>query len=259
MRLQYCVESKTVLEETEHKLNPDGSMTDRRVVNATHLKQELLKMSHSNIQNEGDRNITKTSSQKLKLYLETEREKRTMSDGLNSCGCSSRESCSPEFADSKAKADVGCRECNPDVGMFTTRGVIPRHRSASEDLECTSTVYTNLSLRTLRDIRNSLEGKVKRLREEKEETSAKIEQAQIEDNVRRMEKQKLRQQLNLHRRDRLKKMIRELHKKLENQSIRLQFCYTAILGVQRSVMKTNDVTQRRQEAIVCADCKEAPF
>ncbi|XP_033099716.1 uncharacterized protein LOC117103259 [Anneissia japonica] len=262
MRLQYCMEPKTPLDEIDRNLltNSDGSVIGSRVFDASHLKQELLTMSDYVHVNSGAKNVT-NKSQKLKLDFESEREKWTIPDGLNSCGCSSRESCSPEFADSRLmKSDVHSNSCGvvckADV---SNRLPMQRHRAASEDMEYSSAVYTNLSFRTLRDIRNSLEGKVKRLREEKEETSAKIEQAQIEDSVRRVEKQRLRQQLNLHRRDRLKKMIHDLHRKLENQSIRLQFCYTAILGVQRSVLRTTDVTQRREESIVSTDCKEAPF
>ncbi|XP_070534441.1 uncharacterized protein [Ptychodera flava] len=111
--------------------------------------------------------------------------------------------------------------------------------------------------RSIGQIRESLEQKVKRLRQEKAEVDEKIRLAQEEDVIRSQEKVKFQQQLTLHRKERLKRVVGELRKKLEGQSHQLQCSYNNILLLKRNLLRSRSFV--RKEALEGNDTKESPF
>ncbi|XP_077990376.1 uncharacterized protein LOC144444723 [Glandiceps talaboti] len=111
--------------------------------------------------------------------------------------------------------------------------------------------------RSIVEIRESLEQKVKRLREEKAEVDEKIRLAQEEDIIRSQEKVKFQQQLALHRKERLKRVIGGLRKKLDDQSHRLQEGYNNVLLVKRNLMRSRSFAKR--DRLERNDSREAPF
>ncbi|XP_077862259.1 uncharacterized protein LOC144343717 [Saccoglossus kowalevskii] len=111
--------------------------------------------------------------------------------------------------------------------------------------------------RSIVEIRESLELKVKRLREEKTEVDEKIRLAQEEDVIRSQEKVKFQQQLSIHRKERLRRVIGELKKKLEDQSQRLQTGYNSIILLKRNVTRSRSFVKKNR--MQREDSKEAPF
>ncbi|XP_038051423.1 uncharacterized protein LOC119724434 [Patiria miniata] len=112
--------------------------------------------------------------------------------------------------------------------------------------------------RSIGQIRESLEQKVRRLRDEKAAVDEKIRLAQEEEDLRMREKTKLKQQLVVHRRDRLKKVIADLKRKLEDQSVRLQVTYSTLISLQRNIFRhrsfSRQTTQPSRDSSL-----EAPF
>ena len=113
--------------------------------------------------------------------------------------------------------------------------------------------------RTINQIRGSLEEKVKRLRDEKAAVDEKIRLAQEEEELRMREKTKLKQQLVVHRRDRLKKVIGDLKRKLEDQSARLQVTYSTLISLQRNVFRHRSFSRPNKAPEFNHSSLEAPF
>ncbi|XP_072037840.1 uncharacterized protein [Amphiura filiformis] len=114
--------------------------------------------------------------------------------------------------------------------------------------------------RSLRQIRRSLEEKVKNLREVKHVSDEKIRMAQEEEELRIREKIKLRQQLLIHRKERLKKLISDLKRKLDCQSQRLQTGYSSLLSLQKTVFRSRSFSAKsRPPRRNDKDTVEAPF
>ena len=116
------------------------------------------------------------------------------------------------------------------------------------------------SMRSLVQIRDSLEEKVRNLREEKYVSDEKIRMAQEEEELRVREKIKLRQQLLIHRKERLKKCISDLKRKLDNQSHRLQTGYSSLLALQKTIFRSRSFSAKsRPPRGDDRDIVEAPF
>ncbi len=114
--------------------------------------------------------------------------------------------------------------------------------------------------RSLRQIRESLEEKVKNLREEKHVSDEKLRMAQEEEELRLREKIKLRQQLLIHRKERLKKVIGDLRRKLDTQSQRLQTGYSSLLALQKTIFRSRSFSAKsRPPRRNDKDTVEAPF
>ncbi|XP_071488110.1 uncharacterized protein [Diadema antillarum] len=110
----------------------------------------------------------------------------------------------------------------------------------------TSVLYTAGSRRTLSQIRESLEQKVKRLRAEKEAVDEKIRLAQEEEEIRARERVKVRGKVIMQRKDRLKKLVNDLKSQLDQQSQRLQCAYSTLLLLQRTIFRSRSFCKSRR-------------
>lgn len=143
-------------------------------------------------------------------------------------------------------------------------GIAERDNSNGSDTSPTTNETNEESsdspVRSLVQIRQSLEEKVKHLREEKTLSDEKIRLAQEEEELRLHEKIKLRQQLLIHRKERLKKVISDLKRKLDSQSQRLQTGYSSLLALQKTIFRSRSFSSKSGPTNRCErDTAEAPF
>ena len=112
--------------------------------------------------------------------------------------------------------------------------------------------------RSLGQIRESLEQKVKRLRAEKEAVDEKIRLAQDEEEIRSRERVKVRGKVAMQRKDRLRKLLNDMKSQIDDQSQRLQIAYTSLLFLQRTLFRSRSFnkTKRVKQRPALA---EAPF
>ncbi|XP_063959391.1 uncharacterized protein LOC129253861 [Lytechinus pictus] len=118
-------------------------------------------------------------------------------------------------------------------------------------------ISTTSSRRTLGQIRESLEQKVKRLRAEKEAVDEKIRLAQEEEEIRVREKVKIRGKVIIQRKDRLRKLVCDLKGQLDDHSQRLQNAYSTLLLLQRTIFRSRSFCRRRMKQR--PGLAEAPF
>ncbi|KAI8505792.1 hypothetical protein Bbelb_161450 [Branchiostoma belcheri] len=103
--------------------------------------------------------------------------------------------------------------------------------SKEVDLESTK-VEKGASARSIRQIKSSLEEKVRRLQEEKKMVEDKIRLAQEEEQIRAHERSKYQRQLRMCRRDMMLRRLHDLGVELEDQAQRLQMCYSSLLSMK---------------------------
>ncbi|XP_035660464.1 uncharacterized protein LOC118405147 [Branchiostoma floridae] len=103
--------------------------------------------------------------------------------------------------------------------------------SKEVDLELTE-VEKGAGARSIRQIKSSLEEKVRRLQEEKKMVEDKIRLAQEEEQIRAHERSKYQRQLRMCRRDMMLRRLRDLGVELEDQAARLQVCYSSLLSMK---------------------------
>ncbi|XP_003728498.1 uncharacterized protein LOC100893752 [Strongylocentrotus purpuratus] len=110
----------------------------------------------------------------------------------------------------------------------------------------TGVISTSSTRRTLGQIRESLEQKVKRLRAEKEAVDEKIRLAQEEEEIRMREKIKIRGKVIMQRKDRLRKLVCDLKGQLDDHSQRLQNAYSTLLLLQRTIFRSRSFCRSRR-------------
>ena len=163
-----------------------------------------------------------------------------------------------EIETDKILDDITEREESLDEVTDSEESISSSSRDREERFGCAATGQYFVRSRTVSQIKDSLEEKVKRLREEKAAVDEKIRLAQEEEDLRVREKTKLKQQLVVHRRDRLKKVIADLKRKLEDQSARLQVAYSTLISLQRNVFRHRSFS-RPKDLDLYDSSLEAPF
>ncbi|PIK57052.1 hypothetical protein BSL78_06048 [Apostichopus japonicus] len=114
---------------------------------------------------------------------------------------------------------------------------------------------SNQNQRTINEIKTSLEKKVRKLREERGVLEKTIQITQEGDVL--FSQESFKSDI-LGRKEKLKRIISELRKKLEDQGKRLQGNYNTILAIQRNVLRCRSFTMKRK-FITDSVVKESPF
>lgn len=112
------------------------------------------------------------------------------------------------------------------------------------------------SQRTISEIKSSLEQKVRKLREGRGVLEKKIQMSQ-EDDATCTIQDKSKSDL-LSRKEKLRRIISDMRRKLEDQGKRLQSNYNTILAIQRNVLRCRSFTMKRK-FITDTVVKESPF